>query len=65
MITKEITVEITLNEEEIALLNNVLEKEINRSQLIMDEAYNHRRKQIVDVYSRYIESLQNISKKLD
>ena len=65
MITKEITVEIAFNEEEIALLNNVLEKEINRSQLIMDEAYNHGRKQIVDVYSSYIESLKNISKKLD
>ena len=65
MITKEITVEIAFNEEEIALLNNVLEKEINRSQLIMDKAYNQGRKQIVDVYSRYIDSLQNISKKLD
>ena len=65
MITKEITVEIAFNEEEIALLNNVLEKEINRSQLIMDKEYNQGRKQIVDVYIRYIESLENISKKLD
>ena len=65
MITKEITPATAFNEEEIALLNNVLEKEIHRCHSIRDRHYNQGRKQDGDVYADYIQKLENISNKLD